>query len=99
MTCKLIASFATILELLPDPLCLKEKMQIWINQFLSLSLLNNDDDSFRQKNMFDFGTCRNIRKGTLPVCLEPVLTCPPHLVLCQEEVSQVFLEEILQPLH
>lgn len=48
MTCKLIASFATILELLPDPLCLKEKMQIWINQFLSLSLLNNDDDSFRQ---------------------------------------------------
>lgn len=36
MTCKLIASFATILELLPDPLCLKEKMQIWINQFLSL---------------------------------------------------------------
>lgn len=103
MTCKLIASFATILELLPDPLCLKEKMQIWINQFLSL-FSTMMMDSFRhlkkkKKNMLDFGTCRTIRKGTLPVCLELVLTCPPHLVLCQEGVSQVFLEEILQPLH
>lgn len=44
------------------------------------------------------GACRDTRRGTHVVSWSWLaLTSPPHLVLCQEGVSQVFLEEKLQP--
>lgn len=46
---------------------------------------------------FDFGGMRRYKNRTTCCLLELALTSPPHLVLCQEGVSQVFLEEKLQP--